>query len=223
MGSAQDDFAAVDTYLIDHLVHEDAALAEARRSSAETVTPGIDVTQSMGAFLGLLVQITGASRVLEFGTLAGYSSIWMARAMDDDGAVVTLDIDPAAAQVARRNFHAAGVAERVQVRVGPALESAEALIQEQAESFDLVFIDADKANNPHYLEASLALSHPGTVIVIDNVVRSGAVLEHDSTDPDIQGIRALMTLIQTDERLSATALQTVGLKGWDGFLLARVN
>lgn len=223
MGSAQDDFAAVDTYLIDHLVHEDAALAEARRSSAETVTPGIDVTQSMGAFLGLLVQITGASRVLEFGTLAGYSSIWMARAMDDDGAVVTLDIDPAAAQVARRNFQAAGVAERAQVRVGPALESAEALIQEQADPFDLVFIDADKANNPHYLEASLALSHPGTVIVIDNVVRSGAVLEHDSTDPDIQGIRALMTLIQTDERLSATALQTVGLKGWDGFLLARVN
>ncbi|MBO0595366.1 O-methyltransferase [Nesterenkonia sp. E16_7] len=223
MGTAQDDFAAVDTYLIDHLVREDQALADTRRSSAETVTPGIDVTQSMGAFLGLLVQITGASRILEFGTLAGYSSIWMARAMDDDGAVVTLDIDPAAAQVARRNFHAAGVAERVQVRVGPALESAEALIQEQAEPFDLVFIDADKANNPHYLEASLALSHPGTVIVIDNVVRSGAVLEQDSTDPDIQGIRTLMTMIEADERLSATALQTVGLKGWDGFLLARVN
>ncbi|EXF25527.1 methyltransferase [Nesterenkonia sp. AN1] len=223
MGTAQEDFAAVDTYLIDHLVHEDQALADTRRSSAETATPGIDVTQSMGAFLGLLVQITGARRVLEFGTLAGYSSIWMARAMDDDGAVVTLDIDPAAAQVARRNFHAAGVAERVQVRVGPALESAEALIQEQAEPFDLVFIDADKVKTPHYLEASLELSHPGTVIVIDNVVRSGAVLEQDSTDPDIQGIRALMELIQADERLSATALQTVGLKGWDGFLLARVN
>ncbi|MGJ9406767.1 O-methyltransferase [Nesterenkonia aurantiaca] len=223
MGTAQENFAAVDTYLIDHLVHEDQALADTRRSSAETATPGIDVTQSMGAFLGLLVQITGARRVLEFGTLAGYSSIWMARAMDDDGAVVTLDIDPAAAQVARRNFHAAGVAERVQVRVGPALESAEALIQEQAEPFDLVFIDADKAKTPHYLEASLTLSHPGTVIVIDNVVRSGAVLEQDSTDPDIQGIRTLMELIQADERLSATALQTVGLKGWDGFLLARVN
>lgn len=223
MGTAQDDFAAVDTYLTTHLIHEDQALADTRRSSAETATPGIDVTANMGAFLGLLVQISGATRVLEFGTLAGYSSIWMARAMDDDGAVVTLDIDPAAVQVARRNFHAAGVAERIQVRIGPALDSARALIEERAEPFDLVFIDADKANNPHYLEASLELSHPGTVIVIDNVVRSGAVLEHDSTDPDIQGIRTLMELIDADERLSATALQTVGLKGWDGFLLARVN
>lgn len=223
MGTTPDDFAAVDTYLIEKLVPEDAALAETRRSSAETVTPGIDVTPNMGAFLGLLVQITGATRVLEFGTLAGYSSIWMARAMDDDGAVVTLDIDPAAAQVARRNFHAAGVADRVQVRIGPALDSAKALIAEGAGPFDLVFIDADKANNPHYLEASLTLSHPGTVIVIDNVVRSGAVLEDESADPDIHGIRTLMTHIQADQRLSATALQTVGLKGWDGFLLARVN
>ncbi|MGJ9372615.1 O-methyltransferase [Nesterenkonia sp. CF4.4] len=223
MGTAPDDFAAVDTYLATHLVHEDQALGDTRRSSAETATPGIDVTANMGAFLGLLVQISGATRVLEFGTLAGYSSIWMARAMDDDGAVVTLDIDPEAAQVARRNFDAAGVAERVKVRVGPALDSAHALIEERAEPFDLVFIDADKANNPHYLEASLALSHPGTVIIIDNVVRSGAVLEQDSTDPEILGIRTLLELIEADERLSATALQTVGLKGWDGFLLARVN
>ncbi|MCH8560141.1 MULTISPECIES: O-methyltransferase [unclassified Nesterenkonia] len=223
MVTAHDDFAAVDAYLIDHLVHEDQALADTRLSSAETATPGIDVTANMGAFLALLVQMTGATRVLEFGTLAGYSSIWMARAMDDDGAVVTLDIDPAAAQVARRNFHAAGVAERIQLRIGPALESAHALIDEGTHPFDLVFIDADKANTPHYLEASLTLSHPGTVIVIDNVVRSGAVLEQDSADPDIQGIRTLMELIQADERLSATALQTVGLKGWDGFLLARVN
>lgn len=223
MSTAQEDFAAVDSYLIEKLVYEDQALADTRCSSAETATPGIDVTANMGAFLGLLVQITGAARVLEFGTLAGYSSIWMARAMNDDGAVVTLDIDPAAAQVARRNFQAAGVAHRVQVRVGPALDSAQALLDEGAQPFDLVFIDADKANNPHYLEASLALSHPGTVIVIDNVVRTGAVLEHDSADPDIQGIRTLMTLIDADERLTATALQTVGLKGWDGFLLARVN
>ncbi len=223
MGEMEKEWTAVDDYLIEHLVPEDEALAETRRSSAETATPGIDVTANMGAFLALLVQISGAKRVLEFGTLAGYSSIWMARAMDDDGAVVTLDIDPAAAQVARRNFTAAGVAERVQVRVGPALESAQALIAEQAEPFDLVFIDADKANNPHYLEASLALSHPGTVIVIDNVVRGGAVVDQDSTDPDIQGIRTLMKQIEADDRLSTTALQTVGLKGWDGFLLARVN
>ncbi|WP_218220881.1 O-methyltransferase [Nesterenkonia sp. Act20] len=223
MGEMEKEWTVVDDYLIEHLVPEDEALAETRRSSAETATPGIDVTANMGAFLALLVQISGAKRVLEFGTLAGYSSIWMARAMDDDGAVVTLDIDPAAAQVARRNFTAAGVAERVQVRVGPALESAQSLIAEQIEPFDLVFIDADKANNPHYLEASLALSHPGTVIVIDNVVRGGAVVDQDSTDPDIQGIRTLMEQIEADDRLSATALQTVGLKGWDGFLLARVN
>lgn len=223
MGEMDNAWTAVDDYLIERLVPEDEALAETRRSSAETVTPGIDVTANMGAFLALLVQISGAKRVLEFGTLAGYSSIWMARAMDDDGAVVTLDIDPAAAQVARRNFTAAGVAERVQVRVGPALESARALIAEGAEPFDLLFIDADKANNPHYLEASLKLSHPGTVIVIDNVVRGGAVVDEGSADPDIRGIRTLMDQIEADDRLSATALQTVGLKGWDGFLLARVN
>lgn len=222
---AQDhaDWDAVDSYLSEKLVREDAALEGTRRSSAETATPGIDVAQNMGAFLGLLVQITGAKRVLEFGTLAGYSSIWMARATGDDGALVTLEIDPDAAAVARRNYEAAGVAERVQIRMGPAVESAQALITEGTEPFDLVFIDADKANNPHYLGAALTLSRPGTVIVVDNVVRGGAVLDVESEDPDIVGIRRLLDKIAADDRLTATALQTVGLKGWDGFLLARVN
>ncbi|MBE1524933.1 putative O-methyltransferase YrrM [Nesterenkonia lutea] len=223
MDEEQNTWQAVDQYLIETLVDEDEALAETRRSSSKTSTPGIDVTEGMGAFLGLLVQVSGAKRVLEFGTLAGYSSIWMARAMDDDGAVVTLEIDPAAAAVARRNCDTAGVGDRVQVRVGPGRDSAQTLIGEGAEPFDLVFIDADKANNPHYLEAAIALSHPGTVIVVDNVVRGGAVLDQDSADPDIQGIRTLLEMIAADDRLTATALQTVGLKGWDGFVLARVN
>jgi predicted O-methyltransferase YrrM len=164
----------------------------------------------------------GARRVLEFGTLAGYSTIWLARAVGPQGLVTTLEVDPVCAEVARKNFQQAGVTDWVDLIVGPATESVQALIADGSQPYDLVFIDADKPNNPAYLAAALALSHPGTVIIADNVVRNGAITDPASSDPRVVGSRALIELMAAEERLDATALQTVGLKGWDGFAIARV-
>ncbi|WP_425956105.1 O-methyltransferase [Xylanimonas sp. McL0601] len=213
----------VDGYLIDRLVHEDEALVQARASAARTVMPGAAVAPNQGAFLSLVAQIAGARRVLEFGTLAGYSTIWLARAVGPTGSVVTLEIDEPTAAVARENFERAGVAGTVEQIVGPAIDSARALIEAGTEPFDLVFIDADKPNNPHYLDAALRLSHPGTVIICDNVVRGGAVADPDSDDPPILGTQALLDRLGTDDAVTATALQTVGIKGWDGFAIAVVR
>lgn len=214
---------AVDSYLIDTLVHEDDILVAARASSAETTTPHIEVAPNQGALLSVIAQASGATRVLEFGTLAGYSGIWFARAVGPEGRVVTLELEEDNARIARENFARAGVADRVEVVVGPALESANALIAAGEESFDVVFIDADKPNNANYLEAALKLSHPGTVIIVDNVVRHGALADSESSDPRVRGSREVIDRIGADPRLAATALQTVGVKGWDGFAIAVVR
>ncbi|UVI37951.1 O-methyltransferase [Brevibacterium spongiae] len=183
--------------------------------------PHAEVAANQGAFLGQLVTIAGAKRVLEFGTLAGYSTIWLARAAGEDGRVVTLELEPDNASIAEANFRAAGVAEHITMIVGPAAESAARLISDGAEPFDFVFIDADKPNNPAYLTAALELTRSGAVIVIDNVVRNGAVTDADSTDPRVQGVRKVVDEIAAHPELDATAFQTVGEKGWDGLIIAR--
>lgn len=213
----------VDTYFIDHLVDEDEALAQARLSSARTVMPEADVAPNQGAFLAVIAQIAGARRVLEFGTLAGYSTIWLARAVGPDGRVTTFEIDEETAAVARENFERAGVADRIELVVGPAIDSAEALLDAEVAPYDLVFIDADKPNNPHYLDIALKLSRPGTVIIGDNVVRNGAVADPSSDDPRVHGTWALIDRLGSEDNVAATALQTVGLKGWDGFAIGVVT
>lgn len=211
----------VDAYFVRTLTAEDEALVAARESGRETSMPNAEVAPNQGKLLALLCQMIGARRVLEFGTLAGYSTIWMARAVGESGQVTTLEFDEDNIAIARANLERAGVHDRVEVVVGPAADSAQRLIDEGAEPYDLVFIDADKPSNPQYLKASLALTHPGSVIVIDNVVRNGAVTDPGSADPRVQGVRAVLTDIAGDRRLEATALQTVGSKGWDGFTLIR--
>lgn len=221
--SAAEQWAQVDRYFIDKLVQEDQVLEATRESSGDTLFPGIDVAPNMGAFLSLLVQITGARRILEIGTLAGYSAIWMARAAGSEADVVTCELEKTNAAVAQGNFERAGVADRVQIMLGTAADSVQSMIDQGAEPFDLVFIDADKRSNPTYLDAAVQLSRPGTVIVIDNTVRGGKVVEETSEDPDIIGTRTLIDMIAEHPGLTATALQTVGMKGWDGFTLVRVG
>jgi len=211
----------VDAYFVDTLVDEDDALAGARESGHRTTMARAEVAPNQGKLLALLAQAAGATRVLEFGTLAGYSTIWLARAVGERGHVTTLELEAGNAAVARENLDRAGVGDRVDILVGPAAESARRLIEAATEPYDFVFIDADKPSNPEYLRASLALSRPGTVIVIDNVVRGGAVTDPDSADPRVHGVRAVLRDIAEDPRLDATALQTVGSKGWDGFTLIR--
>lgn len=211
----------VDEYFVETLVPEDDALVAARDSGGRTTMPHAEVAPNQGRLLALLAQMTGARRVLEFGTLAGYSTIWLARAAGGQGHVTTLEAQEQNAAVARGNLERAGVLDRVDIMVGPAADSARKLIDEGAEPFDFVFIDADKPSNPVYLAASLALSRPGTVIVIDNVVRNGAVVEADSEDERVRGVRRVLEDIARDPRLEATALQTVGSKGWDGLTIVR--
>jgi predicted O-methyltransferase YrrM len=211
----------VDTYFVDTLVPEDEALRAARESGPGTTMPQAEVAPNQGRLLALLCEIAGARRVLEFGTLAGYSTVWLARAVGEGGHVTTLELEEQNAAVARANLRAAGVAERVDVLVGPAADSARRLIGDGAAPYDFVFIDADKPSNPEYLRASMELTGPGAVIVIDNVVRNGAVTDPGSDDARVQGVRAVLADIARDERLEATALQTVGSKGWDGFTLIR--
>jgi len=178
------------------------------------------VSAAQGKLLSLLVRIRGASKVLEIGTLGGYSTIWMARGLPADGRIVTLELDPHHAKVARANFERAGVADRVDLRVGQALQSLAALGGENAGPFDLIFIDADKPNNPNYLDWAMRLSRPGTVIVCDNVIRDGAVVHEKSGDANVEGARAAFSFIGGDKRLDGTAIQTVGAKGYDGFAIA---
>lgn len=219
--AASDEWHKVDRYFTQAFVDEDDALIATRRSGAATTMPHAEVAANQGAFLGLLVTIAGAKRVLEFGTLAGYSTIWLARAAGEDGCVVTLELEPDNAEVAEANFCTSGVADRVETIVGPAAESAARLISDSVEPFDFVFIDADKPNNPAYLAAALELTRSGAVIVIDNVVRNGEVTDADSTDLRVQGVRRVAADIAANPELDATALQTVGEKGWDGLIIAR--
>lgn len=216
---------AVDDYFISHLSPDDEVLEATLRDSEAAGLPQIAVSAAAGKLLHLLARIQGASRVLEIGTLGGYSTIWLARALPADGRLVTLEYSPRHAEVATANIGRAGLDKIVEVRVGAALESLAELADENAENpapFDLVFIDADKVNNPHYVEWALKLTRPGSLIIIDNVVRGGRVADADNTSPDVQGTRAAIELIGSHARLSGTAIQTVGKKGYDGFALARV-
>ncbi|TPG22637.1 O-methyltransferase [Sphingomonas koreensis] len=211
-------WVAVDGYVGDTLLGADAALAASLAANAAAGLPDIDVSPAQGRMLHLFVRMAGAKRVLEIGTLGGYSTIELARAVGESGHVVTLEIDSHHAEVARANLDAAGVGDRVDVRVGPAIETLATL----DEAFDFIFIDADKENNAAYLREALRLARPGATIVVDNVIREGGVLDADSDDPRIVGTRALFEAVGAEPRLSATAIQTVGAKKWDGFLLAVV-
>jgi len=207
----------VDDYIADRLVQQDAALADALAANAAAGLRPIDVSPAQGKFLHLLVRMTGARRVLEIGTLGGYSTIWMAKALPAGGSLVTLEYEPRHAEVARRNIERAGYSDRVEVRVGAAADTLRALAAETPQPFDFVFIDADKPNNTIYLDWAIRLGRPGTVIVLDNVVRDGEVANSGSRDPNVLGSRNAFDLIAANPRLSATALQTVGSKGYDGF------
>jgi predicted O-methyltransferase YrrM len=214
----QELWSQVDHYLGEVLVPADPALDAALAASKAAGLPEIAVAPNQGKLLNLLARLAGARSILEIGTLGGYSTIWLARALPADGRLITLEADPKHAEVARANIAAAGFADVVDVRLGKALDTLHSV----EGPFDLVFIDADKPNTPHYFEWALRLSRLGTVIIVDNVIRSGAVADASNTDPAILGVRKLHELIATEPRVDATALQTVGVKGYDGFTLALV-
>lgn len=213
----------VDRYLTDLLAPSDDALDAALAANAAAGLPAHDVSPTQGKLLQVLARTVGARSILEIGTLGGYSTIWLARALPDGGRVVTLESDPDHARVASANLQRAGVSARVDLRVGPALDTLPLLAREQRAPFDLVFVDADKRSNPAYLAWALALTRPGGVLVFDNVVRGGAVLDAASDDPSVVGVRRLTELLAAEPRVVATAIQTVGSKGWDGFAIALVT
>ncbi|MEK3771862.1 O-methyltransferase [Paenibacillus sp. FSL R5-0887] len=213
----------VDQYITERLIPQDAVLEEVLVTNQQAGLPPFDVSPSQGKFLNLLVQMKGARRILEIGTLGGYSTIWMARALPSDGQIVTLELDPIHAQVAKANLSLAEVDHLVELRVGDALEQLSQMKQEGVEPFDFIFIDADKPNNPNYLKWALQFSQPGTVILGDNVIREGEVINENSEDARVVGVREFYDLLAEEPRISATAIQTVGSKGYDGFVLGIVN
>ena len=214
---------AVDDYISERLLGPDAALAAALEANAAGGLPPIDVSAPQGRMLHFFARMLGARRVLEVGTLGGYSTICFARALPAGGRVVTLEIDPHHAEVARGNIDAAGVGAIVDIRVGPAIDSLEAMIAAAEAPFDLVFIDADKQSNADYVRAALDLTRPGSAIVVDNVIRDGRVIDGASGDAMVKGTRRLYDFLHGEPRLDCTAVQTVGAKGWDGFMLALVK
>jgi len=218
----QEKWTAVDRYITDHLVPSDPILEAALAANAAAGLPAIDVSPNQGKFLHLIAAMKGARRILEIGTLGGYSTIWLARALAPGGRLVTLEVESKHAEVARANLSRAGLTELVEIRVGPAAESLAKLYDEGAQPFDLIFIDADKPSNPIYLGWALKLSAPGSLIITDNVVREGAIVDPASTNPQVQGTRAMFEMLAAEPRLSATAVQTVGSKGYDGFAMALV-
>jgi len=215
-------WAAVDDYIVEKLLGAEPP-QDVLEANAAAGLPAIDVSPAQGKFLYLLAKATGSQRILEVGTLGAYSTIWLARALPAGGSLVTLEIDPHHAEVARTNLDAAGVGNRVEVRVGAALESLATLAREQTAPFDFVFIDADKEHNADYVRAAIGLARPGALIVVDNVVRDGRVLDARSADPNIRGTRRLFDMLADEPRLEATAIQTVGAKQWDGFIVAVVR
>ena len=217
---SEKDWGAVDEYIAEQLLADaDPVFEAALRANAAGGLPAIDVSPAQGKFLHLLVKIAGARRILEIGTLGAYSTIWMAKALPPDGEVVTLEYSPKHAEVAKDNLARAGLLDRVTVHIGAALDSLPGL----KGPFDLVFIDADKPNNANYLDWAVKLSRPGTIIVLDNVVRGGKVVDARSSDANVKGARGGFDFFRSHPHLEATSLQTVGLKGWDGFVLARVK
>ncbi len=214
-------WGAVDDFFDAGLGLSDPELDAAREASAAAGLPDISVSPAMGRMLQFFARLTGARNILEIGTLGGYSTIWLARALPDGGRLVSLELDPEHARVARDNVAKAGLGDVVDVRVGPALETLPRLAAEGP--FDLAFIDADKVNNPHYFRHALEMARPGSVIIVDNVVREGKVADANAHDPSVEGVRRLTELVAADPRVTATAIQTVGLKGHDGFMIAMVN
>jgi predicted O-methyltransferase YrrM len=215
-------WTAVDQYTTHLLLPADAALDAALASSEAAGLPSISVSPSQGKLLMMLAQLAGAKQILEIGTLGGYSSIWLGRALAPGGRLITLEANPKHAEVARGNIARAGLAEVVEVRLGDARAGIQQLAAEGRGNFDLIFIDADKQSIPHYLEWSLKLSHPGTLIIVDNVIRDGALIDAKSEDPNVIGARRMHEMLAAEPRLSATTIQTVGSKGYDGLTLALV-
>jgi predicted O-methyltransferase YrrM len=218
----QQTWTAVDRYITQTLIPSDPALDNALGASAAAGLPPIQVSPSQGKFLHLLARMQGARRILEIGTLGAYSTIWLARAMPPGGRLITLEADPHHAEVAQANLASAGLADVVELRLGPALDSLPQIVEEIEAPFDLSFIDADKPSNADYFTWALKLSRVGSLILIDNVIRDGVVIDAASEDADVQGVRRLNELLAVESRVSATTIQTVGSKGYDGFTMALV-
>ena len=216
-------WADVDHYFNGRLLPSDPILESVLETNAAEGLPAVDVTPTQGKFLHLLARIHGARRVLEIGTLGGYSTIWLARALPADGQLITLELEPRHGEVARTNFVRAGLTNMIDLRVGDALDSLAAIHAEGSGKFDFIFIDANKDRNDDYCDWALKLSRKGTLIVVDNTVRNGAVVDSESDNPDVLGVRRLVQFIECEPRINATAVQTVGSKGYDGFILAVVS
>jgi predicted O-methyltransferase YrrM len=216
-------WTAVDQYLTKTLIPADPILEAALAANAAAGLPSIDVSPTQGKWLHLLAKIKGATRILEVGTLGGYSTIWLARALPPEGRLITMEFEPKHAAVAQENIARAGLSHLVEIRIGAAADSLAKLHTEDPTPFDLIFIDADKPNNPTYLEWALKFSRVGTLIVVDNVIRDGEVANPASTDPSITGTRTMFEMLAANRRLQSTALQTVGSKGYDGFAIALVT
>jgi predicted O-methyltransferase YrrM len=219
----QNEWTAVDEYITDLLVQPDAALNETLAASTAAGLPTINVSPCHGKMLHIFARMQGARSILEIGTLGGYSTIWLARALPESGRLITLEIDPKHADVARANIKRAGVADRVDIRLGRALDLLPRLAAEGHGPFDLIFIDADKPSNADYFEWALKLSRPGSLIIVDNVVRAGKVVDRTNVEANVEGVRRLNQLMSRETRVSVTEIQTVGLKGYDGFAMALVN
>lgn len=215
--------AEVDEYFHQHLLTEDQLMDEVLQRSLAQPIPKVQVSPTHGKLLKLLVQMTGAKRVLEVGTLAAYSTIWMAQGLPEGGQIITLDFDEKHVAVARDNIAFAGMSDRIEVIQGPAVETMQQMIAEQVAPFDFIFLDADKGSNPEYLELSIQLSRPGTIIIGDNVVRHAKILNPRDKGKNIKGLRQFFEIMQGHPRLDTTAIQTVGEKGWDGLTISRVR
>lgn len=213
----------VDLYFSEKLHSSDSVMDSILKANVEADLPSIDVSPNQGKFLYLLAKIKAAKNILEIGTLGGYSSVWLGRALPVDGRLITLEFEPKHAKVAKENIKAAGLDNKIEVIIGPALQTLPTLEENGFSTFDLIFIDADKPNNPGYLKWALKYSRPGTVIIGDNVVRNGNVIAHDSQDENVQGIRQFIDLLSEEPRIELTAIQTVGIKGYDGFVLGVVK
>lgn len=216
-------WTSVDRYFTQKLGLSDPVLEAALAANTAAELPAIDVAPNQGKLLQLLAQMIGARRILEIGTLGGYSTIFLARALPEGGRLITLEFSPRHADVARQNIESAGLAAKVEIRVGAALDSLPVLATGNIAPFDLIFIDADKPNNPEYFKWAMKLSRPGTLIICDNVVRDGAVADAETTDSMVQGARKFFDVLAAEPRVTATALQTVGSKGYDGFAMAVVS
>ncbi|WYK02141.1 hypothetical protein A5821_003284 [Enterococcus sp. 7F3_DIV0205] len=216
-------FAAVDDYFIEKLVEKDPIFDQILANNQKHQLPPHDVSPSQGKFLYLLARIKGAKRILEIGTLGGYSTLWFAKALDKEGQVISLEFDKKHAEVASENLALAGVSAKTTILIGPASDSLKSMVKDQTPPFDLIFIDADKENNSVYLDYALQLARSGTIIIGDNVVRDGAVIDQNSIDSRVLGVRSFVDDLSTSSKLTSTAIETVGVKGYDGFTISIVE